>query len=376
MRLVVLVCLGACGRIGFDATARAGDGGPIDAAIDTPVGAACVADIDCGRCARCEGEICRVEPVNTLFLGHRMTCFLGAGGSRWCMGQNDNGDLGVGDALPHAIPTRIVGDDHWTELFLGYTDSYGVKEDGHLYHWGNSQLTPMDMGPTGAFHRIILDDSNRCAVRTNATLDCDPTGATWASFDVGSQHQCGIKLGGGALFCWGTDQNGDLGLGLANVGMTFANPMQVGTDTDWAEVGAGQAFSCARKTNNTMWCWGRPDYTGTNGVDTMATPTQIDANTDWMTLSVQYNHACGYRNGTIYCWGNDVQGGLVAPSLANAPVPTLVTDLSDPANFITGGHHGCRRTVNGWQCFGWNFGGQLGLGNMTSPINTFTTMCP
>jgi alpha-tubulin suppressor-like RCC1 family protein len=32
--------------------------------------------------------------------------------------------------------------------------------------------------------------------------------------------------------------------------------MQVGTDADWDSIDAGDFFTCARKKDSSLWCWG------------------------------------------------------------------------------------------------------------------------
>jgi alpha-tubulin suppressor-like RCC1 family protein len=363
---LVLACVG-CGRIDFAALIDGSSAG------DGSAARSCQADSDCGACGRCDANLCRAEQITELFMGHTLTCFIGLGGSRWCTGQNDTAELGLGDTVPHNTWTRIPGEDQWAALYLDYSASWGMKSDGHLYHWPSPQLLPEDAGVVPNLDHIATDNAS-CYVYTDHTVSCDPTSMVWPHFDLGTAHQCGIAASG-ALYCWGTDRKGSLGLGPGMIGATVTNPSRVGTDTDWADVGAGDQQTCAVKTNGTMWCWGFAELTGTNGVDTNATPTQIDAATDWTAILVHFVHACGQKSdGSVYCWGHDIYGGLVVPNLSNAPVPMLAS--TGQTRFITGGHASCRLVGGQWSCYGGNFKGQLGLGNTNSPINDYTPICP
>ena len=50
-----------------------------------------------------------VEPIPSLHLGLRSPCYIGAGGERWCAGENNDGQLGLGDTNADPIVTdRLV----------------------------------------------------------------------------------------------------------------------------------------------------------------------------------------------------------------------------------------------------------------------------
>ena len=59
------------------------------------------------------------------------------------------------------------------------------------------------------------------------------------------------------LWCWGDDQNGQLGLGENQ--LVNATPRQVGTETNWKSVVCGYQTTCALKADLTRYCWGLND---------------------------------------------------------------------------------------------------------------------
>ncbi|HEY8058129.1 MAG TPA: hypothetical protein VID94_05225, partial [Acidimicrobiales bacterium] len=61
----------------------------------------------------------------------------------------------------------------------------------------------------------------------------------------------------GRLYCWGADDNGQLGNGGPVPGTDQTIPAQVaGGATDWATVDVGDAHTCARITTRRLYCWG------------------------------------------------------------------------------------------------------------------------
>lgn len=73
------------------------------------------------------------EPIADLFLGHRNMCYLGAAGSRWCAGES----AGLGVDTVTTVPRRIVGEDGWSTLFLGWNISTGIRNERLYQRWAS-----------------------------------------------------------------------------------------------------------------------------------------------------------------------------------------------------------------------------------------------
>lgn len=381
----VTVLLSACGRLGFDASdSNRGDGdGGVDAPIDTPVGQACTTDLECGRCARCDGT-CSVEPVNALFLGHRSTCYLGTGGTRWCAGNNTGGQLGLGDQdgmTNRSSPERADDGGGWEQIYLYYySPAIGIRA-GQEYRWGNAgSLVPVASGPSHPVRAALGDLTFKNWWELDGTSPIDPTGSVWRSLSFGADHSCGVKTDG-TLHCWGTNRSGSLGQAGLIEGAVVANPAPVGAATDWDTVAVGgdldKGFSCAIKQDGFVYCWGHPWFTGTNGLDIGAVPSRINGDLPYAWLQANWERACaGTAAGNVRCWGHDSYGGFVALGLTEAAVPTSIPGTY--STWILGGHHACGLTMDAaprWRCFGWNTAGQLGIGT-TINDGALYDLCP
>lgn len=346
----LLLLLAACGRIGFDEPGE----GDRDAG---DVGSTCLVDEHCGLCQRCNASnVCEAEPIDQLFVGHRLTCFLGAGGSRWCVGEEDGFSRGTATRRPIR---RIPGEDGWTTLGLGWLTHLGVR-NGQTYKWNDTSNEVVD--PTGTWDQIANDMDSGCFIR-GSTLTCGGqiVDGAWRSLAGGANHRCGLQTDG-SIWCWGLEDGNVLGQGVQPSGSTLDVPTRVGTDNDWIDVGTGARLSCGMKADRSIWCWGDPQLTGTNTVDSLGVPLRIPGD-NWAWLEVAWNRACaGTADKHLWCWGSDGYGLEVVPGIDPVLVPTDLGGTFDEV--LLGGHHTCARIGSAWSCWGWNAGGQLVNGNV------------
>jgi alpha-tubulin suppressor-like RCC1 family protein len=86
--------------------------------------------------------------------------------------------------------------------------------------------------------------------------------------------------------------------------------VQVGIDTDWAQVSAGNASTCARKSNGSLWCWGASSggQLGLGDFGQRKAPTAVGAAL-WSDVRMGYLHTCAVRSdGALVCWGSGELG--------------------------------------------------------------------
>src|SRR5258705_8471980 len=126
----------------------------------------------------------------------------------------------------------------------------------------------------------------------------------------GSNHACAITSGGDA-FCWGGNQDGELGAG--------ANPQQFGPNAvsggiKFSAIAAGASHTCGLTTNDAVYCWGSNRF-GELGhvVERVLSPAPVIGLTGVVTLTAgaTSSHTCALNGaGTAFCWGNNANGEL------------------------------------------------------------------
>lgn len=184
--------------------------------------------------------------------------------------------------------------------------------------------------------------------------------STWADVSAGHEHTVAIKSDG-TLWTWGSDNEGQLGIGVygsKNV------PVQVGTDTTWLNVTAGKAHSLAIKTDGTLWAWGfnGAGQLGDGTHEERRVPVQVGSDSNWASVQAGYYHTFAIKkDSTIWIWGDNFMGQLGNGTIgldAGASTPTQVGAASDWASISAGAFHNMALKNNGtlWVWGSDNFG--------------------
>ena len=203
------------------------------------------------------------------------------------------------------------------------------------------------------------------------------TGRTAEIASTGGSHTCAI-LDDGSLKCWGSNTDGQLGIGTAGWSEYKTTPQTVnlGTGITPEFLDLANDNTCAITDDNVIKCWGR-NYNGMLGLGTsyssaVSVPANVSVDSDSYPVSITsssnyYGIKCvTLEDRTIQCWGYDYQDilGWAAPSrIYNSReigiyVNRTVTEIA------AGSHHNCIIDNMGeLKCWGRGTSGQLGIGN-------------
>ncbi len=336
---------------------------------------------DCQRCgdgACDEGEECAQDCGATfLSVGFAHACALMATGSAWCWGYNAMGQLGNGRVgaeigfwnIPcDSTPQEVLGVDELVLIHAGFTTTCGVTPTGGLKCWGANQYG--QLGDGRADHGITCDSGDCSLIPVDVNLLSVPT----AAFSVASgwYHSCVLGTFGDVA-CWGSNERGQLGDGVASHGATCEGvdcsrvPVRVhNLSANVQQVAAADQYACALRGDGTVWCWGAND-TGQLGDGTTIdrnVPVQVSGLTTVSRISAGSGFACAIRQDrSVWCWGANAAGQLGDGTTVDRTTPVragtlLATEVS------CGSSHACARKADDstW-CWGGNEGGQLGQGN-------------
>jgi E3 ubiquitin-protein ligase HERC3 len=336
--------------------------------------------------------------------GH--TCALLEDAELLCWGNNQFGQLGMGDTMTprgvswnpmstlHPVALPLEAGDKVRQVAAGGFSTCALTEAGHVYCWGRNDQGELGLGDTG-HHGDSPGEIGRVDLGT---------GRRAVQLTMGQWHRCAL-LDNSALKCWGRNEQGQLGLGDTLVRGDKLELMgdqlpavDLGKGRRAVRVEAGGLHTCAQLDNGKVACWGG-NAGGRLGLGTSssdpASPVfaygdqpgemgnalpAVDLRYDTGRiggLSVGFDHACvWFDNGKSQCWGLNYTGQLgLGDTFARGDQPGEMGSLLPfvkwaPSRSVVaasaGGSFGCARFVDGgMSCWGDNAHGQLGQGHTT-----------
>ena len=200
--------------------------------------------------------------------GSNFSLALKTDGTLWSWGLNTYGQLGLGDVTNRSSPNQIGTLTTWSKLGLGVetNSSLAIKTDGTLWSWGQNNFgqlglgnttnysSPKQVGALTTWATVAGLQRSAVAVKTDGTLWSwgrnangqlglgNTTGysspvqvgalTTWSKSSGGQDFALAIKTDG-TLWSWGRNDNGQLGLGNTT---DYSSPVQVGALTNWFAV--------------------------------------------------------------------------------------------------------------------------------------------
>ncbi|HET9711459.1 MAG TPA: chitobiase/beta-hexosaminidase C-terminal domain-containing protein, partial [Pyrinomonadaceae bacterium] len=186
-----------------------------------------------------------------------------------------------------------------------------------------------------------------------------------------------LALRRGTVWAWGHNIFGQVGDGT-NVGRTTAVP--VDDLMSVVDIGAGNNYSIALKSDGTVWTWGDNGLgrlgLGTNLPSSVNRPGKVPTLSSVSAISAGTSHVMALKSdGTVWVWGDNSSGqlGLGTSDFDLHTTPVQVPGLTGIVAIFAGGHVSYAVKADG-TVFGWGaaFSGKLGDGT----TGTFSVTSP
>ncbi len=181
------------------------------------------------------------KTVEAVAVGSEHVCALKTDGTVWCWGVNSSGQAGTGATTETIlVPTQVaIPGDGVSHVAAGSHHTCVISGNDEVWCWG-------------------LNDDGQIGIGSLASPQPSPVEVTAlrgvaSALDGGPSHTCAL-LDDGSLRCWGANDFGQVGDGT-----TDPRPMPVpvlALGSEVADVEAGVQFTCARKVDGSVWCWG------------------------------------------------------------------------------------------------------------------------
>ncbi|MGI4864268.1 MAG: T9SS type A sorting domain-containing protein [Janthinobacterium lividum] len=279
-------------------------------------------------------------------------------GTLWAWGQNNGGQLGLGNATAtyQLAPQQVGTAANWASVSAGYNHVVAVRTDGTLWAWGTNTFGQLGLGTSSSVQRTPTQVGSA---------------SNWLSASAGYSCTLAVRADG-TLWAWGYNGSGQLGLGAASTTSQPA-PTQVGTATTWQRVSAGNGHTLALQTDGSLWAWG-DNYVGQLGLGTTTSPTgptRVGTAT-WVSAEAGPSYSLAVRqDGTLWAWGTNNQGQLGTGTTANQLAPSQVGTATTWQSVAPGNGFALARRQDGtlWS-WGYNRWGQLGRGTTIAQTQT------
>ena len=288
----------------------------------------------------------------------------------------------------------------------GGAHTCAITDTGRVKCWGHNgsgqlgagataaatELSPVDViGLSSGVTQLSAGFLQTCAVLTGGAVKCwgnnengelgdgtnisrnEPVAVSGlssgvASVHTGFFHTCAVTTSG-TVKCWGKNGLGQLGdLTTANKNIPVTVPGLAGV----TKVSFGGDASCALTSAGAVKCWGE----GLGGASQSYVPVAISGLESGVSgLSVGRYFGCAkMSSGTVKCWGSGGDGELGNGTTSSSTSAVSVSGLTGVSRISSGAGHTCA-TLNagGIKCWGLNSSGQFGNGTTTSssvPVST------
>ncbi len=337
--------------------------------------------------------------------GVQTSCGVASDGLAYCWGKNLFAQLGDGTITDRTTPVAVSGGLHFRQLSAGLEATCGVTTDHLAYCWGGNERGEVGDGTTeerrapaavaGGHHfsQVETNGDHTCGMSYpdgrawcwglnnegqlgNGTTASRSTpvavsgGLTFSRIATGNQHTCGVTTSH-KVYCWGLNTLGQLGDGTTAHGRLTPKLVTGGLAFAWVD--AGGFHTCAITTAQRAYCWG----TGRNGQRgdgsitlTVRTPRAVFGNHLFTKLSGGDLHTCGITTtNQAWCWGWNADGQVGDGTLIDSKTPHLVLGGFAFNQVSAGSTHTCARTTAGvGYCWGTSINGELGNGTVGGSI--------
>ncbi len=273
-----------------------------------------------------------LNDVMTVSAGNTYTAVAKEDGTVWGFGDYNHGDITLKSKTNSLVPMQ-VGNDAFGLGVIKVTVKKG-------------ETVSLAQNLAYSFNLIYLDQNNRESISYEslrndiATVDGEgiiegkEVGFTWvkAREENGKEHVvyvyvidenssyapevgggedfAGVLKGDGAVWTFGHNNNGELGI-ASNT--TKDIPERTNTNATYKEIKVGNNFTVELREDGTVWSYGRNNrgQLGRGNTENMLSPMQISGIEDIEQIAVGKEHAVAMDSyGILYGWGRNIEGQL------------------------------------------------------------------
>lgn len=291
-----------------------------------------------------------VKALQSLSAKQDSTCVVSSTGVVKCWGSNREGQLGDGSTQAFKnTPVTVANLSGAKQITMGYNHACAITQTGAVSCWGDNNNGQLGDGTQ--------------TKRTQATAVVGLS-AKATQLALSNNSSCAL-LETGNIQCWGSNSNGELGVGQSTVPVRSLSPKTVtlGSNLKAKGIVAGIRHLCAISQNDSLFCWGANEV-GQLGLNSSAAivyqATQVSLAGSVQQVAAGFGHTCATAANTVSCWGVNDFGQLGNNSTTSVTSPVTVLGLTTAVNNLAlGKDHSCAvSTDNKTYCWGSRKAGQ------------------
>jgi alpha-tubulin suppressor-like RCC1 family protein len=315
---------------GQDTYGQLGDG----PASGTPVSSAYPTDItQAATTSSSPPTGAAIGPVQQVAAGGYFSLALDDNGNVWAWGYNNADQLGVTTPSQEPWPTQVGGISNVVQVAAGQQFSLALRSDGTVWAWGVNAQGQLGNGLTANSatpQEVWAPGSSSCTGSTGVGCLSNViaiAAAGWAGYALEAN---------GTVVSWGRGAEGELGNGTTVT--TQDVPVQVSGLSGITAIAGGGYHALAVGGGGAVWAWGDDSngQLGNNSTTTSSTPVQVEGLNGSGSLSgVQSVAAGGYYSlaltdsGSVYAWGQNASGQLGNGNTTDQHFPVEVTNIGE-----------------------------------------------
>ncbi len=239
-----------------------------------------------------DGDWVWADAVNGYYESHIMA--IKSDGTLWAGGQNNVGQLGLGDTTDRSTMTQVGSDADWVKCYCPGWRSFAIKADGTLYATGSNAYGNLGLGNTtnvSSFTKVpiasgwqkLCGSSENWAYRTYAMAS---DGSIWVS-GVESQTFIPVTAASGFVAVDLSFSTEDSWGFVTDQGRLFINMTEILSGQKFAKISGGDRHWHAIKQDGTLWSISMG----------LTTITQVGTATNWTETSDCLNDLGGLSAG-------------------------------------------------------------------------------
>ena len=298
-------------------------------------------------------------------------------GKVYSWGANDQGQLGNGTATNSNLPVEVktegtpMAGKKIIQTAIGVTHSMALDSEGKVYSWGENVNGLLGTGDAMPALSPVLVETWRTPME----------GKKIVQISAGGAHSMALDSEGN-IYAWGWGGEGQLGNGENNNSNVPILVKKEGTGLEGKtikKVMAGGMFSMVLTSDGSLYSWGKNSYgqigDGTTNNYNLAVAVKTEgtpmAGKTVVDFSISNEHTVALTSdGQIYAWGRNESGQLGDGTNTASTLPVAVRTVGTPfadkkaVQVVAGGWEGAHSlalgtdgTVYSW---GRNLNGQLG----------------